>query len=63
MPGIYKEANTCSVQLVYKVALVMQEYTQSGGVRSIFIYIKIINFKTVGKVNFNFIWIWILILT
>jgi hypothetical protein len=34
---------------VYKVALVMQEYTQSGGVRSVFNYIKIINFKTVGK--------------
>jgi hypothetical protein len=45
--------NTCSVQLVYKVALVMQEYTQSGGVRSVFNYIKIINSKTVGKVNYS----------
>ncbi len=39
---IYKGENTCSVQLVYKVALVMQEYTQSGGVRSVFNFIKII---------------------
>ncbi len=38
---------------MYKVALVMQEYTQSGGVRSVFNYIKIINCETVGKVNYS----------